>query len=344
MSGRYLVVMLLLAAMIVSVPLSLAQGSPGEVSVVPIALDGPAAERDAEFSSLAWYGDTLFLMAENPNIYATEGNAGMFYKLAKDDLLAYLVAAAYGLEPAPLTPVTVPVIAPDIAATVPGFDGFEAVAFVDDAIYLMIEAEAPDGTMRGYLVKGTVEGDLASITLDLDNRVEIMPQTDYGNMSYESLFVAGDRLVTFYEINGAGVNAEPAAYVYDFDLQQTGDIPFPTIEYRVTDATPPDENGVFWAINYLFPGEDFLLTDADPLVEQFGEGDTHGQFPHVERLVELQYSPDAITLTGTAPVQLALPDENARNWEGITRLDDLGFLLVTDKYPQTILAFVPYAE
>ena len=341
MIGR-LTALLLIVVLVTGTGGVLAQGGSEEVAVVPIALEGPAAERDAEFSSLAWYGDKLFLMAENPNIYASDGNAGLFYTLTKDELMAYLVAAAYGLEPAPLTPATVPVIAADIAATVPGFDGFEAVTFVDDTIYLMIEAEADDGTMRGYLVKGTVEGDLESITLDVENRTEIMPQTDIGNMSYESLFAFDDTLVPFYEITGANVNSDPAAYIYDLDLQQTGEVPFPTVEYRVTDATLPDADGVFWAINYLFPGEDFLIVESDPLVEQFGQGATHAQFPHVERLIELQYTPEGISLTGTAPIQLELPDENARNWEGLARLDDLGFLIVTDKYPQTILAFVPY--
>ena len=32
----------------------------------------------------------------------------------------------------------------------------------------------------------------------------------------------------------------------------------------------------------------------------------------------------------------------ARNWEGIARLEGRGFLLVTDQFPDTILAFVPY--
>jgi hypothetical protein len=30
-----------------------------------------------------------------------------------------------------------------------------------------------------------------------------------------------------------------------------------------------------------------------------------------------------------------------RNWEGLVRLDDRGFLLVTDLFPGTILGFVP---
>jgi len=50
-----------------------------------------------------------------------------------------------------------------------------------------------------------------------------------------------------------------------------------------------------------------------------------------------------ISLTDTAPLQLALEsDGESRNWEGIVRLDDLGFIIISDKFPKTILAFVQY--
>ncbi len=50
-----------------------------------------------------------------------------------------------------------------------------------------------------------------------------------------------------------------------------------------------------------------------------------------------------ISLTDTAPLQLALEsDGESRNWEGIVRLDDLDFIIITDKFPKTMLAFVQY--
>jgi hypothetical protein len=59
--------------------------------------------------------------------------------------------------------------------------------------------------------------------------------------------------------------------------------------------------------------------------------------------VELQYATDGITLTKTPPIQLQLEFRSApRNWEGLARLDGLGFLLVTDKFPETLFGFVPY--
>ena len=75
---------------------------------------------------------------------------------------------------------------------------------------------------------------------------------------------------------------------------------------------------------------------------EWGVGTSHAEFEQVERLVEMQLSDDAVTIVPAPPIQLELVDaETSRNWEGIVRLDDRGFLLVTDKYPETVLGFVP---
>ena len=41
------------------------------------------------------------------------------------------------------------------------------------------------------------------------------------------------------------------------------------------------------------------------------------------------------------PIQLELDKDSPRNWEGIVRIDDIGFLIATDKHPEMILGFVP---
>jgi hypothetical protein len=68
----------------------------------------------------------------------------------------------------------------------------------------------------------------------------------------------------------------------------------------------------------------------------------------VERLVEFQLSHAGIVLVDRPPIQLELPDNLlgmiGRNWEGLVRLDERGFLLATDTFPGTILAFVPTPE
>ncbi len=81
----------------------------------------------------------------------------------------------------------------------------------------------------------------------------------------------------------------------------------------------------------------------DPLSRQYGQGASHAESEVVERLVEFQVVDGKIVRTKTAPIQLVLAaDGEARNWEGIVRLDGVGFLLVTDQYPETILGFVAY--
>jgi hypothetical protein len=114
----------------------------------------------------------------------------------------------------------------------------------------------------------------------------------------------------------------------------------PHIEYRITDATALDSANRFWAINYFFPLEFDQIPDTDPLVERYGAGATHLQYQTVERLVEFQYDTTGIRLVDRPPIQLVLSSETGRNWEGLVRLDDRGFLLMTDRFPGTILGFV----
>jgi hypothetical protein len=197
--------------------------------------------------------------------------------------------------------------------------------------------------MHGYLIKGEIAPDLSAIRLDPATLTENYLQANWSNRSDESIFIADGDLLTLYELNGLELNTAPHATRFALDLKLLGDIPFPRIEFRVTDATQLDDQGRFWVINYFFPGDEEQKTADDPLAQQFGRGPTHAHSQIVERLVELQYSPQAITLTGTPPIQLQLlPDGEARNWEGIVRLDETGFLLATDEFPETILGFVAY--
>lgn len=328
-------------AALVCAPGVTAQQLRPETPVTVIALDGPAAQPNAEISGLAWFGDTLLLLLENPNEYAAGDVAGMFFALEKAEILAYLDAHA----PAPLEPRPVPIYAPDIPRTLRGFDGFEAVVFIGDTAYLTAELYATPLSTFAVLVRGTVAPDLSAITLDLEHTVTLDAQASFPNQSYEALIATEDWLYAIYEANGAAVNAQPVAYAVDHAWTTVAQVSFPSIEYRVTDATAIDSDGVFWAVNYFFPGDTHLTAERDPLAERYGSGPTHAQFAQVERLVAFRIGadagdPGAITWAEVPPLLLELPDDTARNWEGIARLDDRGFLLVTDRYPQTILGFV----
>ena len=83
---------------------------------------------------------------------------------------------------------------------------------------------------------------------------------------------------------------------------------------------------------------------GDPVAQAWGEGATHLRGSRVERLVAMRWTGSGVELIDTAPIQLEMTRPRnpaaARNWEGLVRLGDDGFLVVTDKYPTTLLAYI----
>lgn len=304
-----------------------------EAEVHVIALEGPVAQARSEVSGLAWYGDTLIILPQYPGVFS-DGGPGAVFALPRSQILAYLDDSSGE----PLTPVRVPFddsALPDIASS----EGYEAIALVGDRVFLTIEARSGDG-MVGIVVSGVIDPQLAALTLDATPLGTIDSQSGISNMAEESVVPLGDdSLFTIHEANGVAVNPAPVVHTTDVLTRETGTLPFPQVEYRITDATDLDAEGRFWAINYFWTGDSKLAPNADPLAELYGEGPTHADEDTVERLVEFQYNGTEVQLVPTPPIQLELADE-ARNWEGLARLGERGFLLATDKYPKTILAFV----
>ncbi|MCB9423358.1 MAG: hypothetical protein H6667_26420 [Ardenticatenaceae bacterium] len=301
-----------------------------EQAVQIIPLDGPIAAAQAEISGMTWYGDMLILLPQFPYRFGDQ-----LFTLPKAEIEAFLAG-----EQTKVTPQPMPLVAPGLSE-LPGYEGLEAIAFGGDQVFITIET-SNGSPMMGYLVAGQIAPDLSQIELDMTNLAEIVPPVPLSNFSDETILVVNDTVLTIYEANGRFVNPSAAAHQFTTGLEPLGTLPFPAIEYRVTDATAVDENGRFWVINYLYPGDIPKLNIApDEIGERYGRGPTHAASDVVERLVELQVSDNGISLTDTPPIQLKLmPDGEARNWEGIVRLDDRGFLLATDKFPETILAFI----
>ncbi|RLC90485.1 MAG: hypothetical protein DRI37_01280 [Chloroflexi bacterium] len=309
--------------------------SPPEQPVTVIPLRGPLAGSSAEISGLAWYGDHLILLPQYPERFGD-----VLFTLPKADVLAFLDGDLNG----PLEPLPIPFSTSGLTGDIQGCEGFEALATAQDRIFFTIEARGENG-MMGYLVAGTIAADLGEIRLDPTLLAELRPPANLSNSSDEALFCTPEGPVTLYEANGINVNPAPVARRFAAEtFAPQGDIPFPTIEYRITDATALDSHGRFWAINYFWPGDAAKLRPGpDVLAQRYGPGPTHAQSERVERLVEFQYSDAGITLVGTPPLQLQLlAGDDSRNWEGVVRLDERGFLLATDKYPDTILGFVAY--
>ena len=309
----------------------LGSGTLEEQPVISLPLTGPLADAKAEVSGLAWYEDNLVLLPQYPN-FSDEGSDGFLYTLPKVEILAYLD----GTSKTELEPKPIKLIAPGLADQIPNFQGFESIGFSGSKVFLTIEAG--DGTdMQGYLISGTISADLSQLELDTTKLTSIPTQAVSENHTDESILVLEDRVVTFYEVIGEAIVADPVAHVFDFDLNSLGTIPMDNIEYRLTDTALSSGNE-FWGINYFFPGDTDLMPSIDPIADVYGKSNVG--FEHVERLVKFEYSEDGITLAKTAPISLVLT-EDARNWEGLVMLDERGFLLATDKFPTTILGFVP---
>ncbi len=296
---------------------------------VEIPLPTPFNQASLEYSGLCWYQDYLLLLPQYPT--------GYIVAVSRNDIASSLKDPAH---PA-VDPVRVPFKGDEFKQLITGFEGFEAILIQDSTATLMIEI-SHGREMSGMAIQGTISSLEEGIMLDPARTVEIMAPQKKRNMAYESLIPAGNNYIPIYEANGARVNRDPWQPVLGPDLQVVDKIPFPTIEYRITDATDLDSKGKFWVINYLWPGDYRLLKPAaDPYLpgrKAVKPGMT------VERIMELEYRDNHIFITPTPPLYLPPDEAGSRNWEGIARYEDKGLLLITDEHPRTILMFVPWPK
>ena len=288
-----------------------------------------------EYSGLAWFGEDLVLLPQFPEGKEFSREANLF-AIAKEDLLQAIENPELELQIR-----DVPILNSDLRKVIKGFEGFESILFAGKNVYLTIESRAGN-PMMGYLISGEVQGELESITLDPESLVQLVPFSSERNATFEAMTYWNGKLYIIYEHNTTQGDRMPVAYQYSLDLELEQEIPFPAVDYRITDATVSDQTGKFWVMNYFFPGDTHLAIDQDALLLEYGEGETHAKNEPVERLVELQVGENEITRIDQPPIYLQLLDYNvARNWEGIVMLDDLGFLFITDSFPGSTLGFCP---
>jgi len=305
-----------------------------ESPVQEILLTGLASESRAEISGMAWCDDQhLILLPQYPGWFTQSDEAHVF-SVSETQLKDFLSGKSTGA----IEPDLISFDQGGLNASLPGFEGFEAIAFIEDRFYTLIETH-DKGKMVGYLAMGNVMDDCTQLVIDPSQVVSITPQANLDNMTDETLIIYEGLIHTIYEANGLNVNPKPQVHRFSYELEPEADLPLVTVEYRITDATVPDEAGEFWAINYFYPGDTKLEPATDQIAREFGWGTSHMDAEQVERLVAFNIGAEGITLAGKPPIYLALDGDEARNWEGIVRFEE-GFLVVTDKFPTTILAYV----
>ena len=302
-----------------------------EISPIEITLEGNASIRALEMSGLSWYRDNLILMPQY-----VDSKSPAFYTIKKSKLKEWVK----NKKKIPILPKKINLKMPNFDQLIDGYQGFEALCFHGDKIYLIIESKH-NGFMRSYIIMGTI--DLKRSLIDLSQSIlnEIPIPINLKNIGYESILKHNSNLYLFFEANGVNVVKKAYALKYNMSLEYKGKVSLQNIEYRLTDVSKADSKGNFWGMNFFWPGErDLLKPDKDNLIDKLDNGKTHQRFEHVEQLLHFKVNRDMIVRTSKPPIQLELEKES-RNWEGVAMLDNMGFLLIVDEYPRTIFSYLP---
>ncbi|BFM09466.1 hypothetical protein [Halioxenophilus aromaticivorans] len=313
-----------------------------ETLVTNIELSGSIATPNAELSALGWCGDYLWLIPQYLNFNRpNDPTSGQFYRLTRSEVTEYLTTLNKGTPAKPLAPLPVTVKENQKLEALSGYQGIEAFACEGNKAFLAIEINRWGRREATVLATALYEAGVWRID-EVSQRH--LSQTKIANKGNEALVITEQGLLSLHEVNSADlqITGKPQALLVEKSLRSIGKVPMVDVPYRITDATAASDDGKFWVINYLWAGDVSIQRDHDAFWQEYGQGASHAKSKHVERLIELQWTGTEVTTTGRAPINLLLTERNGRNWEGIVRFEDVGFLMVTDKHPGTMLGYVPY--
>ena len=292
---RYIILLLLL---------SITDGQ----SYIEVPLDGLITDRKQEISGMTTYKDNLILLPENRN--------GYYFYIPFDEIMNTLRTGDK------ILPIQKTFTTRKLKERYSGLDGFEAIAFNGDDVYIMVEVRI-DGKMAGLLLWGTIIPSTMEIDIPEENIMLIKPPAQIDNFSFESLTITDGQLIIIYETNGSKTIDRPFQYVVNLDDMSINKTPFPNIDFRLTDATSVVDNK-FWMINYYWTGDK----------ETLGVPNDVG----IERLVEFKLGYNGIERSSSEYITLDNLDD-PHNWEGLVRFGR-GFLICTDKWPRMVLGYI----
>ena len=292
---RYIILLLLL---------SITDGQ----SYIEVPLDGLIADRKQEISGMTTYKDNLILLPENLN--------GYYFYIPFDKIINTLATGDT------ILPVQKTFTTRKLKERYPGLDGFEAIAFNGDDVYVMVEIKIY-GKMAGLLIWGSIIPSTMEIDIPEENIMLIKSPAQIDNFSFESLTITDDQLIIIYETNGFETIDRPFQYVVNLDDMSINKTQFPHIDFRLTDATSIIDNR-FWMINYYWTGDKKTLGVPNDV--------------GIERLVEFKLGYNGIERSSSEYITLDNLD-HPHNWEGLVRFGK-GFLICTDKWPRMVLGYI----
>jgi hypothetical protein len=295
--------------------------------------------RESMISGLAWYGDDLFLLPQQRPVRGQRSiHRGKLYSIRRSAIEREIDAPTGAPLPIDVWAFDAPGI-----DELEGYEGLEAISFAGETVFMTVESGEPPAP-HAWLLRGRIDPANRIVRMD-PPEVRILGQSAIGNLTEEALVAYDGEIISIHEANGSVVNPNAVARAFPIARKPgtpwTGrELPMVSLEYRVTDATAADDMGRFWVSNYLFEGDRSLRAVdhvfGGPPNRHRAAGETW-----IERVIELRVTRDGIVPSGRPPIYLELGEE-PRNWEGIARLGTRGLLLVTDKYPSTLLAFIPF--
>jgi hypothetical protein len=309
-----------------------------EVEIIPIPLLGEISNRSSEISGLCWYGDKLIFLPQYPNSF--ESDIGKIFYVKKQRLSDFLS----GKDTSAILPDYFAIDLSNLENLFSLGSGFEALTIYEETTYFTIES-MNEGQTETILISGKIDSTNKTINLDKNSIVKDPSELFIHNISDESILFHKNKIIPIYEVYGKNLNKNPKVSVFDSNLNFKTKINFPNIEYRITDVTSVDRNGKFWAINYLYPGDRRKLNPAeDSIIINYGIGKSHIYSAPVERLIELEIQEEKIILVNNPPIYLKLKENESRNWEGLARFNNDGFLIITDTFPETIFGYIKVEE
>ncbi len=261
-----------------------------------IELKGIINNPKQEISGMDWYNDNLFLLPENLG--------GYLFMVKKSEIQKQL-----SLKKGSIQPIKTIFNTPNYSNSIPGFDGFEAIAFYENSVYVTIEADQ-NGVMVGYIAGGSINPNSYEITI-LEKKIQkISTPVQIDNLSYESIIRHKNNLLLLYAANGSNVRKDPYQLSISLNDFSSKKIKGPNIEYRITDATKVKKNK-FWAINYYWPGD---KKNLKPSLDKLSKNKKTNSDQTIVRLVEFKIKRNGTSLTRKKPINLILEEGNSRNW------------------------------
>ena len=201
---------------IIKIILFLSLGICREVEFKEIQLSGLITDKKQEISGLEWYQDNLVLLPENLG--------GFVYMIPKERIKKQLRSS----KPEPLEPRQVSFKTADYSKIIPGFQGFEAIAFKNEFVAITLEAKN-DKEMHGYYAWGTINPESFEIMIPEKNLLELPVPVQVKNFTFESLLIHEEKAIVYFEANGRNLRENAWQYTISLADQKVEKIDHPSL-------------------------------------------------------------------------------------------------------------------